>query len=146
MKIKELMQKDVVAVDCDVSALELPSVLTQKRLGALPVISDTGQLMGILSMTDVLRKLASVMGKSSKAMREELASTKAYELMTPSILAVGPDEDVELVADKMLTSRIHRVVVVDGNKEILGIASSFDLLLAISQRGTRQAGSSEGDA
>jgi CBS-domain-containing membrane protein len=131
MKIKELMQKDVVAVDCDLSALELPSVLTQKRLGALPVISETGELMGILSTTDVLRKLASLMGKSSRAMKEELASTKAYELMTPTVLTVGPDEDVGIVADKLLTGRIHRVVVVDENNEILGIASSFDLLRAI---------------
>ena len=55
----------------------------------------------------------------------------AYEIMSPKVLTVQPDESVEKVASMMVESRVHRVFVTDASDEIVGVASSLDLLRAI---------------
>jgi DHA2 family lincomycin resistance protein-like MFS transporter len=122
------MQRDVVAVSCDLSMLELEQIFAEKGISGAPVVSDTGELMGIVSNTDVLRKLTSILETRSTSLREALASVRLYEIMTPQVLTVGPGEEVEAVAGKMSEARIHRVIVTGDSGEILGIVTSLDLV------------------
>ncbi len=134
MQIGEVMQREVLAVSCDLSLLELEQILSERGISGAPVVSDTGGLMGIVSTTDVLRKLTSILESRSTSLREALASVRLYEIMTPQVLAVGPGEEVESVAGKMSEARVHRVIVTSDSGEILGIVTSLDLVRVLASQ------------
>jgi CBS domain-containing protein len=134
MQIGEVMQREVLAVSCDLSLLELEQILSERGISGAPVVSDTGGLMGIVSTTDVLRKLTSILESRSRSLREALASVRLYEIMTPQVLAVGPGEEVESVAGKMSEARVHRVIVTSDSGEILGIVTSLDLVRVLASQ------------
>jgi CBS domain-containing protein len=120
MRLREIMQKDVIWVDADTSLAELGALLLEQRISGLPVLSSEGELMGVVSKTDLLRHQADV-NKSGKGVRE------VWEIMSAEVLSAGPDDDVRDVAKKMLERRVHRVVVFE-NTRMVGIASAFDFL------------------
>jgi CBS-domain-containing membrane protein len=134
MQISEVMQREVLAASCDLSLLELEQLLSERGISGAPVVSDTGEMMGIVSTTDVLRKLTSILETRSTSLREALASIRLYEIMTPQVLTVGPSEEVESVAGKMSEARIHRVIVTGDSGKILGIVTSLDLVRVLANQ------------
>jgi CBS domain-containing protein len=134
MQISEVMQREVLTASCELSLLELEQMLSERGISGAPVVSDTGELMGIVSTTDVLRKLTSILETRSTSLREALASIRLYEIMTPQVLTVGLGEEVEAVAGKMSKARIHRVIVTGDSGEILGIVTSLDLVRVLANQ------------
>jgi len=55
--ISRVMTRDPATVNPDQSMFEAVKVLTTRRIGCLPVV-ENGELMGILTTTDMLRLLA----------------------------------------------------------------------------------------
>ena len=56
----------------------------------------------------------------------------AADVMNPTVIACGPDEDVRAVARRMLDSGIKRMPVVEGG-ELVGIVSRHDILEAFTR-------------
>jgi len=54
MTVDSVMSKDVVTTESDREAWEAAQVLLDRKIGALPVV-DRGQLVGIITETDLLR-------------------------------------------------------------------------------------------
>lgn len=55
------------------------------------------------------------------------------DIMTPVTFTVGPDVGLDELCDFLLRGRIHRAVVVDGNR-MVGIVTSVDVLRALAER------------
>jgi CBS domain-containing protein len=121
----DLMQTGVLSVSPELALEDFEELLTSEEVSGAPVLDANGKLLGIASKTDIVRGLAEQM---SAALRE-LGSPglTVGEVMTPDVVTVGPDADVETVARAMVDGGLHRVLVVtDG--EVLGIITSLDLL------------------
>jgi len=56
LKVKEIMTKKVITVAPETPIAEAARTLLNRRIGALPVLKD-GELVGIISETDMLRAL-----------------------------------------------------------------------------------------
>ena len=54
IRVEELMSRDVVSIEPTASVAEAASLLFERRIGALPVVS-AGQIVGILSGSDLLQ-------------------------------------------------------------------------------------------
>jgi len=121
MRLREIMQKDVIWVDADTPLAKLGPLLLEQRISGLPVLSSEGELMGVVSKTDLLRHQADA-GRSGQS-----GGGEVWEIMSAEVLSAGPDDDVKDVAQKMLERRVHRVVVFE-NTRMVGIASAFDFL------------------
>ncbi|MGW8267780.1 MAG: CBS domain-containing protein, partial [Longimicrobiales bacterium] len=65
-------------------------------------------------------------GAGTRGIFDELS---VAEIMTPAAFTVGPKETVEAVAKFLLHGRIHRALVVEGER-LEGIVTAFDLLKA----------------
>ncbi len=99
---------------------ELIAELAERNIGALPVVDD-GQLVGIVSERDVVRRLHE--GGAS------MLQLHVAEIMTTKVTVCKPDDNVVDLAQIMTTRRFrHLPVVVDG--ELLGIVSIGDLVKA----------------
>jgi acetoin utilization protein AcuB len=58
--VDEVMTHEVVAVDSQTTIAEAANVMFEERIGALPVVDD-GQVMGILTCSDIMQGLVRVL-------------------------------------------------------------------------------------
>lgn len=54
MIVKDCL-KDVITVKPSTTILELAKLIIEKRIGTIPVVDDTGNLIGVVRLTDVLK-------------------------------------------------------------------------------------------
>jgi CBS domain-containing protein len=57
-KIKEIMTKRVVTVPESATIDEVARILSKKKINRLPVVNDQGQLVGIITRTDLITAMA----------------------------------------------------------------------------------------
>ena len=55
VSVAELMHRDVVTVQADLEVAEAARLLLENKFGCLPVVSDRGMLLGIVTEADFLR-------------------------------------------------------------------------------------------
>lgn len=65
LSVKDIMQKKVVTVDEDATIEEAALIMYQNKVGGLPVISQVGKVVGIITATDILKTFLEVMGLPS---------------------------------------------------------------------------------
>lgn len=128
MKVAELMQKDVKAVRPDASVAEVIASLADAHVSGVPVVDGHGQMLGVISSTDVLVHEAEA--DDAKARTTLLESTLAQDIMTPRPLTIDPQADIRDAAREMLYAEVHRLFVVSGNR-LVGVISSSDIVRAV---------------
>ena len=97
------------------------SDMSTRGLDCLAVV-DAGQLVGILTSTDVLGTLAQC--AIEPPAQVELV---AKDLMTPDPVCVSPDDSLLESAAKMSQHGFRHLCVVDGEKRLVGMLSDRDL-------------------
>ena len=95
--------------------------MAEKQVGAL-LVMDGDRLVGIVTERDYARKVI-LEGKSSK-------SSSVAEVMTKSVLCVGPERTVEECMALMTDKRSRHLPVLD-NKRVIGVVSIGDLVKAM---------------
>ena len=145
---KDVMNPELLTVRDDMSVAELAEFLVENEISGAPVENADGRLVGVVSLSDLARSLTghgqAFMTHSGSAYYlrswedrfnpEDLAGLRVSEseetvgqIMTPSILAVDEEMPIGRVAEKMIDSRIHRLLVTR-RKKVVGILTTTDLL------------------
>ncbi|UPK72059.1 CBS domain-containing protein [Chitinophaga filiformis] len=101
------------------SVYEALEVLEEKNLGALVVVDESGQLIGIFTERDYARKVI-LKGRSSK-------ETLVRDIMTDSPVFVTPDTEVEHCMQLMTNKFIRHLPVIENN-QLTGLISIGDIL------------------
>ncbi len=65
LSVKDIMQTKVVTVSEDATIEEAALIMYQNKVGGLPVISEVGAVVGIITATDILKTFIEVMGLPS---------------------------------------------------------------------------------
>lgn len=113
--------QDIWSIPPDLSVFDALSVLADKNIGALVVVSD-GALVGIVSERDYARKIV----LADKSSRDTLVS----EIMTSDPVTVTTTDTVAACMGLMTDNRFrHLPVVEDG--ELLGVISIGDVVRAV---------------
>lgn len=58
MTVKDIMRGDVVTVPPDLTVRELTRLLSDQGITGVPVVTDSGEVLGVVSSTDVVRLAA----------------------------------------------------------------------------------------
>jgi CBS domain-containing protein len=122
------MQKDVKAVRPDVSVADVIASLADAHVSGVPVVDRHGQMLGVISSTDVLTQEAEA--QDTDARTTLLESTLAQDIMTPHALTIEPDADVREAAREMLYAEVHRLFVVQHGR-LIGVISTSDIVRAV---------------
>ena len=122
-------------VASDATVFEALEILAEKNIGALPVVDQTGKLVGIFSERDYARKVI-LKGKSSR-------DTQVRELMTPKVFHVRPNRSLEDCMHLMTEKRIRHLPVVADNK-LIGIITIGDVVKAVIESQQRMIHNLEG--
>lgn len=135
----DIMTPEPVCVGADTSARELARTLEADGISGVPVLDASDRLIGVVSRTDLLRRcVEGPLGSAHESFFEALAEgltdddiypdSTAMELMSPEVLTADPDEPVGLLARRMADHHVHRLVVINDQRHVLGIVSSMDVL------------------
>jgi CBS domain-containing protein len=119
--------------------IEIAQLLLERHISAVPVVSDDGQLLGIVSEGDLIHELGQEGAKRSwwlDLLASPQTRAEAYlkghgrlasDVMTRSIISVAPETPLPEIARLLEARRIKRVPVLrDG--ALVGIVSRADLL------------------
>jgi CBS domain-containing protein len=118
MKIKDVMTRNVAVVHPSTTIEEAADLMKTHDVGLLPVCEGE-RLVGVLTDRDITVRAVAV-GQSP-------VTTLVSDAMTPDIYSVFEDQDVEDAARVMKQQQVRRVVVLDGDKRLVGITSLGDL-------------------
>ena len=125
MRAVDIMQKDILAVSPELPVENLEEFFATEDISGAPVQNERGQIVGIVSKTDLVRAFSG--RDESEASEAEREALTVEDIMTRDVVTVSPDDEVKAVVQRMLDGRLHRVLVARNN-ELLGIITTFDLL------------------
>ncbi len=143
-RAKDVMSRDVVTIDAKDSAHDALQLMAENSVAALPVVDRQSRCVGFVSTSDfveVTRDMDAGLSELENAdqalwgaylerLGDNIAHQSVTELMSESVVSVGPDAPLFEVASRMLREHVHRLPVVDGNDRLLGIVSMTDILAA----------------
>jgi len=121
-----------------VAAFKTASEKEKKKIFGMMVTDQQGQLVGMLSMYDVLNyvqpKHASIIGEMddidpAEVYRSRLATTgsiRVDDIMTTEVVTVRPETHLMVIAESMIKRHIRRLPVVDDGT-VVGIVYVSDV-------------------
>jgi CBS domain-containing protein len=147
MRAKDIMHRDPIKVGPNMTLKELAQLFIDSRISGVPVVDRTGNLLGVVSQTDLVRRdremksVPEVPGyyRSGGAADEESHRgyqvedpdyTRVSDVMTPAVIAAKEETPVEDLAKMMLAKHIHRIIITKDAK-LTGIVTSMDMLRAL---------------
>ena len=122
MKIRDLLamrQREPVAIGPEGSVAEAIQKLNRFDRGALPVVNRRGELIGIISERDIIRKCFNAEGQG--------ISCNIKDVMTAEVAVAFPDDDLEYAIRVMQQKRIRHLPVTE-NRRVVGMVSMRDVL------------------
>ncbi len=124
--VGDLMTPDPVRVQADASLAEAARLLDHHHVHGLPVVDESGALVGVVSQTDMLR------ARTSEHLWASWRGLQVRHLMSAPALTVSADASLTEAATRMEENQVHRLVVVaDDGVSPIGIVSTSDLVRAI---------------
>jgi CBS domain-containing protein len=144
----ELMTRDVVVVHPDTSLLEAVKTMAQRRISGLPVVDDTGSIVGMLSEGDLVRWHEGYSEREARwldmlaegfdlapdflrGIREQ--HRKVRFVMSAGATTVTEDMPARDVAHLMYLKNFKRVPVVRDGR-LVGIVARSDLVRALARK------------
>ncbi len=141
-KVSEVMTRKVFAVGPGTSIESAARLLAQKRVSGAPVVLPNGEVVGVVSISDLVdpdREAGGEVGDAHYYLLEGGSAVEfgdptiprdgnVSEVMTASVLAIGPDVSIVEAGRQMVSLGVHRMLVVDASKILVGIVSVIDLV------------------
>jgi CBS domain-containing protein len=141
------MTDDVLTVTPSTPLPEAVQLLVDRHISGLPVVDDTGKLVGILSEADLMWQekdleqppymmfLGGIIYFQNPAtydrdLHKALGQTVG-EVMTPHTVSISPDALLPVAARIMHDKKIHRLPVVDAHHHPIGIITQSDIVRAM---------------
>jgi CBS domain-containing protein len=142
-KAADLMVEDVLTVRPATSVAELARLLVENRISAVPVLDDSGALVGIVSEGDLLRRgetgterhrswwLELLVGNATLAGEYVKARGRTVaDVMTREVVTADEATPLARLAELMETHHVKRLPILRG-KRLVGIVSRADLVAAL---------------
>lgn len=157
MKAMDVMVRDVVTVKADDEVGHAVKLLAEHDVSALPVVDETGAVVGVLSEVDLMRReeigtekhrpwwLEAVM--PSSVLAHDFAKEhgrKVAEVMTDDVISAGEETPVGEIANLLEKHRIKRVPILRDGK-LVGIVSRSNLIQALATASVGESADSRSD-
>lgn len=137
MTVEEVMTRPVVVIHTDATFCVMANLLRRHRISGLPVVDGDHRLVGMVSESDLLRRLVraetvrvfadqgpfAAPGCQSRATAES-----AGGLMSEPAVSTTPRVSVDEALQLMHRHGVRRLPVVDEGRHVVGIVTRTDLL------------------
>jgi CBS domain-containing protein len=150
VKAKDVMTPEPICVEPATDVRQLTRIFAENEFTGAPVLGNDGTVIGVVSVTDVVRRISEGTLNISPAFLFDIVAEQesgdlegveydteqvitVEDIMTEGPETVTPDTPIAEVARLMHEGRVHRVVVVDGGGFPRGIITSLDLIGALAK-------------
>ena len=120
LKAEQFMQNVVSYYHMEDTGDKLAGAITEGGFGSVPILSEDGMVLGIVSEFDLLQAISE--GK-------DLAQVTAGEIMTKGHVSVTRDTRASEIIQLLQNNHLIRVPVVDAQEKLVGIVARRDILL-----------------
>jgi CBS domain-containing protein len=145
MKAKDVMTHCVVSIPPEAPILDAIARMLSHQVSGMPVINAQGQLVGMVTEGDFVRRaeihteaperrwIELLLGPASSA--DDYARSHGRtvrDVMSPHVITVGEESPLAEVVRLMEEHSVKRMPVVDGDR-VVGIVSRADLMVALAE-------------
>jgi CBS-domain-containing membrane protein len=143
MRAHHIMTRDVITVTPHTGIEDAANIMLRTHISGLPVVDDAGQLVGIVSESDFLRRSEIGTGRKRAKWLQFLMGPgwaasdfvhergrKVEDVMTQDPVTVGEETPLEDLVRLMEKNDIKRLPVLSG-KRLVGIVTRSNLLQAV---------------
>lgn len=140
---RDIMTKEVVTVTSETSLKELAKIFVETRHSTIPVIDQDGQLVGVISETDLIEQqkplhIPTVMAlldgvfylNSEKRFKEQVdrvTATTVGELYQRDPVSCAPEATIREMAGLMSQDKVHLLPVLEAGK-MIGVVARLDMI------------------
>lgn len=144
MHIKDIMTTDVITVTEDDTVEKCANLLSTHDLSGLPVVDEAGNVKGIVTEGDLIRRSARIEAPAFLEIlggiiylddpNKYLDNVKksmghfAKNIMSKDITTIHPNENIEDAATLLVKSKVKRLPVLDEAGKLIGIVSRKDIM------------------
>lgn len=147
LQVRQAMTPDPISVSPEAPVAEVAKVMIDNDIGGLPVVDEDGDLVGIVTESDLIVQDSNVkfpsfvhfldgyvfvpgsLRRFEDKFRKAVGAT-AGELMTENVISVEADDSVEDVATLMTDKKLKRFPVVENGK-LVGMITMADIVRLI---------------
>lgn len=140
MKVREIMTKDLTAVEKDIPVRELIFILNNSQMPNVPVVDEEGRLIGFISEKDLIRaalpgyfemlhstSFIPDMNQLARKLMQIADEPIERFIQTPAMSVTEDDDDLQ-AADLIIRKNVKNVPVVDEDGRLVGRVRRIDLL------------------
>ncbi len=152
--VSDIMTVDPFVVGQDETLHNALEIFADSRVSAIPVVDKHNEVIGILSITDLVNLLREVQTDLSAlwtarqndraylldSLKEESGQMLISEIMTTPVETVKATHNVIVAAQIMAREQFRHLPVVDGQRHPVGMLSATDFIRAIADIGALMAG------
>ena len=138
--VKDIMKAPVETLQKDCLLLDLAELLVAKRISGAPVVSEHGQLIGLVTEADLLRSMGLTDRHPTHSIWHSLENMFSHhhdikeadgivaDVMTTKVVTVTPEQTLHDVLNLMNEHSIKRIVVSDSKQQVVGMITRTDLV------------------
>jgi CBS-domain-containing membrane protein len=143
MKATDVMVRDVVTVKPETDVVTAIKLLVEHDISALPVLDQTGTVIGVISEADLVRRTEIGTEKQrpwwlealtpGSILAEEFSKSHGRtvgEIISPHVVSASEDTSIGEIAALLERHRIKRVPIIKDGK-LIGIVSRSNLIQAL---------------
>ncbi len=119
LRVERVMTPDVRTLSSGVTMHEVKELMRTRRISGVPIVDD-GELVGIVSIEDLIRSM------ERQALDEEVSA-----FMTREIIDAKPGEPVEEALKRMATTGVGRLLVTNEEGKLRGILTKGDIVVGL---------------
>ncbi|MBC7080849.1 MAG: CBS domain-containing protein [Thermoplasmatales archaeon] len=116
--VKDIMSRSPVIIKGDATVLEASKEMKAEKVGSVVVVKN-GKPVGILTESDILKKIV--------AEGKDASKTKVKDVMSSPLISISPNEKVEKALKLFGENRIRRLPVVENGK-LVGMITERDIV------------------
>jgi len=140
MKVRDLMRRDLTAVEVDTPVAQVIGLLHQSGLPSLPVVDEQGKVVGVVAERDLIRAIlpgyvdmlvsTSFLPSLNQLSRklQEIGGLPISQFMVRPVVSVRPEDSDLHVADLLIRKGLRQVPVIDERGRLLGTVRRIDVL------------------
>ncbi len=118
-KVRDIMSRNPVCVKAPGTKKDVLRTLVKHNITGVPVVNEEGKLLGIVSRRDIF---------------ENPGEEQVALLMRRDVPTVGEEDSIEHAASVMLRYGRRHIVVVDDDRNVIGILTPQDFLAVVEER------------
>lgn len=120
MFVKEIMNKNVVTIEPDVTVQDAAKKMVEEGTKFL-IVAEDDKLHGIVTEWDFVKKVAGE--------EEFKENAKLETIMTKKVIVAPPDIEIREAAEIMLQNKIRKLPIVENNV-LIGVVTAMDIMAA----------------